>query len=521
NQTLLISKGFNGQAANGNAYDADVSDDGNFVVFTSNATNLLEQPTNATTSVFLYDRQADTITLVGKNANNEQIDSRADEPSISGDGRRIAYTTAATNLDVRDTNGRTDVYVYDSINNTTELVSVTLDNAAAGFSASSKPSLSYDGQFIAFRSSARNLVQVNWNNNADIFFRDMNSKTTTLISNSWDAGQTLNGNSDAPDLSPDGRYVTYTSQASNLVEHGHNSNNDGFIHDRLTGTTLLASKGNLGQSPAGNHVVMGVDRSANGRFFVFDSMAPNIVENDPNITLDHFLVDFDTNPVIAITAPGDNSTFVEDQLIAFTGSAQDQQDGDISANIQWSSDIDGALSSSTYLSVGTHVVSATITDTAGHTEQTAITLIIEEKAPEYCAASGIDSANQWIEQVEFASQQVQSGNNNGYLDNTGNAVIDLTKGENALKLTPGYSGKAYRKKWRVWIDINQDGTFTTDERIYNGRSRKTINSKLTIDSSALTGQTRMRVAMRWGKKPKACGTFEYGEVEDYTVNILP
>ncbi|NQZ10437.1 MAG: hypothetical protein HRT35_25065 [Algicola sp.] len=146
---------------------------------------------------------------------------------------------------------------------------------------------------------------------------------------------------------------------------------------------------------------------------------------------------------------------------------------------------------------------------------------IEEKALEYCAASGIDSANQWIEQIEFAGQQVQSGNNNGYLDNTGNAVIDLTKGENALKLTPGYSGKAYRKKWRVWIDINQDGTFTKNERVYNGRSRKTINSTLTIDSAALAGETRMRVAMRWGKKPKACGAFEYGEVEDYTVNILP
>lgn len=520
NETILVSLGTDGRGGDGYSTDADVSDDGNFVVFRSSSTNLTAEPTNTNMSVFLYDRTANTTTLVSKTAAGFEPNGNSLQPQISGNGQMISYVSYATNLDSRDTDTKTDIYAYDRIKDSTELVTVSSDGLGSGNNSSGAMSMSYDGKLIAYHTYASNIFANDYNAQFDIGLRDLNQQTTTRISVTHDASEADKGSS-FPSITADGRYIAYRSQATNLVENDTNGYTDGFVLDRQTGALKLASVGYTAELPNDYHVSQIPYLSANGRYFTFDSRASNMVLDDPNTSIDFFLVDYDTKPTIAITAPGDQTIFVEDQLISFVGTAQDQQDGDLSAAISWSSDIDGPLSASTLLSVGSHIITATVTDSGGYTVQATIALTIEPKPPEYCVASGSNASMEWIDQVEIGEYQAISGSNGGYLDNTSGEPIVLSKGETTLKLTPGFSGSRYREYWRIWIDLNQDGVFASDEKLYQGRSKRPLRSSFEIDSLALSGQTRMRVAMKYGSYPAACGNFTDGEVEDYTVDIQP
>ncbi len=112
-----------------------------------------------------------------------------------------------------------------------------------------------------------------------------------------------------------------------------------------------------------------------------------------------------------------------------------------------------------------------------------------------------------------------SGNNGGYADFTANTAIALARGSNAASLVPGFSTGAYSESWRIWIDFNHDSVFSDTEIVYSGASSGTLNPSIVVPTSAMSGPTRMRVSMMYGSAPSACGTFSYGEVEDYSVNI--
>lgn len=138
--------------------------------------------------------------------------------------------------------------------------------------------------------------------------------------------------------------------------------------------------------------------------------------------------------------------------------------------------------------------------------------------PEYCEAQGLRTNYEWIDAVEVNGVRVNSGNNNGYHDNT-NSSLSATAGSTTLiTLVPGFRWGSYTERWSVWVDYNNDGTFQNSERIVQNSSRGTINTNFVVPPQT-SGNLRMRVAMRWGSDPAACGNFTWGEVEDFTLQI--
>lgn len=140
--------------------------------------------------------------------------------------------------------------------------------------------------------------------------------------------------------------------------------------------------------------------------------------------------------------------------------------------------------------------------------------------PSYCSSAGNNASYEWIGQVDVGSFSNSSGSAT-YSDFT-NQTIELSTGDTAVTLTPEFSGSSYQEAWGIWIDLNGDGDFTdSGEAVFasNGSSSSAVSGTLTVPAGAPEGETRMRVVMRYNSEPQPCGSFSYGEVEDYTVNI--
>jgi Tol biopolymer transport system component len=172
-----------------------------------------------------------TTTRVSVDSDGAQANNSSFNPSLSADGRYIAFYSDASNLVAGDTNGTGDIFVRDTVDGTTTRVSVDSDEAQAN-SSSSTPALSSDGRYIVFSSSASNLVADDTNVNYDIFVRDTVLGTTTRVSVDSDGAQ-ANNSSFNPSLSADGRYIAFYSNASNLVADDTNGTPDIFIVDGL------------------------------------------------------------------------------------------------------------------------------------------------------------------------------------------------------------------------------------------------------------------------------------------------
>jgi hypothetical protein len=198
---------------------------------------------------------------------------------MSADGRFVAFASTATNLVAGDTNEGEDIFVRDRTAGQTTRVSVATGGAPADF-ASFSPSISADGRFVAFSSFAQNLVAGDTNLEQDVFVRDRATGQTTRVSVS-STGEQGNGFSDFPTISADGRLVMFISSASNLVPDDTNGAVDLFAHDLATGRTTRIDVGNQGQQ-ADNRVILTSAISADDRLVVFDSSATNLVANDAN-----------------------------------------------------------------------------------------------------------------------------------------------------------------------------------------------------------------------------------------------
>ncbi|TQV75506.1 choice-of-anchor B family protein [Aliikangiella marina] len=136
----------------------------------------------------------------------------------------------------------------------------------------------------------------------------------------------------------------------------------------------------------------------------------------------------------------------------------------------------------------------------------------------YCDASGNNASEEWIGNVEVGNFSNPSGSSQ-YSDFTAMSVA-MSIGNNAITLTPEFAGTSYNEYWKIWIDFDANGTFDASEEVFDsgGASSAIVNGNITIPSDA-AGSTRMRVAMRYNAAPSACGSFNYGEVEDYTVTF--
>lgn len=266
--------------ADARSYAPVISADARFVAFVSDATDVVPGDTNGVADIFLRDRQAGTTVRVsGANA-----DAPSDAPAISADGRYVAFTSEAA-LVRGDTNGMADVFIRDMRTGSLRRVNVSATGAQAD-ALTVSPTISGDGRFVAFTSEAA-LVPGDTNGVADVFLRDLRAGTTVRVSSAADGGQATGGGSYGPMMSADGRHVVFTSDATNLVAGDTNGVSDVFLRDLRAGTTVragLAADGGQADDGSYNGVVTG-----DGRYVAFASTAGNLVPGDTNGVADAFL----------------------------------------------------------------------------------------------------------------------------------------------------------------------------------------------------------------------------------------
>ena len=301
NTTTRVSVDSAGNQGNNDSNFPSISADGRFVAFTSLASNIVPGDTNNTGDIFVRDTLTNTTTLVSVDSAGNQGDSQSFTTSISADGRFVAFTSNSSNLVPGDTNRDSDIFVRDTLTNTTTLVSVdSAGNQADDFSYN--PSFSADGRFVAFNSLASNLVPGD-NYSFDIFVRDRITNTTTRVSVDSAGNHQRNSSSGSPSISADGRFVAFTTNAFNLVPGDTNSSRDIFVRDTLTNTTTNVSVDSAG-NPGGGRIP---SISADGRFVAFYSTSSNLVPGDTNNTDDIFVVDTRSTPNVINGTPGNDN----------------------------------------------------------------------------------------------------------------------------------------------------------------------------------------------------------------------
>lgn len=285
-----VSVDSNGQKPSwGDSRYPSISGDGRFVAFHSDV-NLASGVNDGNTHIFLRDRQTGITTRASVDSNGVQANESSFDAEISGDGHFITFYSFASNLVSSDTNHKIDVFVYDPQLGVTTRVSVG-SSGNEGNGDSRSPSISGNGRFVTFLSDADNLVSGDTNGSRDIFVHDRQTGITTRISVSSD-GVEGNGDSFQPAMSSDGRFVAFLSDADNLVSGDSNGKRDTFVHDRQTGQTMLVSITSAGVQA--NEHSYEPKISGDGRFVAFVSFADNLVSGDTNGQRDIFVRDQQT-----------------------------------------------------------------------------------------------------------------------------------------------------------------------------------------------------------------------------------
>jgi Tol biopolymer transport system component len=286
--TVRVNVGPGGVQANRGAANPVMSADGRYIAYESWSTNLVTGDTNNTGDVFVYDTLTATTVRASLGAGGAQSNGASMQASISNDGRYVAFNSVASNLVTGDTNLRIDTFRRDVVAGTTVRVSVTNAGAQANNTTlvEDAPSISADGRYVAFRSNATNLVAGDTNGSPDIFIRDLTLRTTARVSLT-NGGAQANSWSYVPFLSADGRYVAFQSVATNLVSGDTNAVADVFVRDRTAGTTTRESVSNAGAQ--GDAYSVAARISAGGLHVVFSALAGNLVSGDTNGTTDIFV----------------------------------------------------------------------------------------------------------------------------------------------------------------------------------------------------------------------------------------
>ena len=214
--TEIVSVDSKGDEGNGPSGDPAISGDGRFVVFRSRASDLVGKDTNGKWDIFMHDRKRGNTYRLSEKTNGRQANGHSDDPDISSDGKWVVFESKATNLVKGDTNGKKDIFIHDRVNGVTKLVSQKSNGGRAN-GGSSNPTVSGNGRFVAFESRARNLAGKDTNRAADIYVHDRKKKKTTRVS-MRNGGGLLNGGSWDPTISDNGRWVAFASASSQLVK---------------------------------------------------------------------------------------------------------------------------------------------------------------------------------------------------------------------------------------------------------------------------------------------------------------
>ncbi|MDQ2985992.1 MAG: calcium-binding protein [Armatimonadota bacterium] len=313
--TYRVSVGVLGSEPNNLSYGSVVSGNGRFVAFSSEASNLVPVDTNDFNDVFVYDRLLGTTERVSVSTSGLQGDDNSGSPTISYDGRYVSFQSSASGMIQGDTNEESDVFVYDRLTRETTRVSESSAGLQGNAGAYGGPGISPDGRVVVFTSFASNLVAGDTNGHSDVFIRDRATGQTSRISVS-NSGLQANSASYAfgSSASYDGRYIAFQSHATNLVAGDTNNHPDVFVRDVVGGTTVrvsLSSTNVQATQECQNPAI-----SYDGRFVAFETASDNMIQNDTNGGRDVFLRDTIANQTtrVSVGTGGIESNWAEDSF---------------------------------------------------------------------------------------------------------------------------------------------------------------------------------------------------------------
>ncbi len=291
-QTTRVSVSSSGAQGTGNAQLPSISGNGQLVAFMSDSLELLPGGTPQRFHIYVHDRLTAETARVSINAAGVPGNAASRQPSISADGSTVIFESSATDLVDGDTNSFVDVFVHDRVAGVTSRISVATDgtqgNGHSGGDVVSRPRISADGRFAAFQSLATNLVQDGGGSGSGIYVHDRQTASTTRVSVS-SAGAPAVGSSFQPSISADGRFVAFASTAVGLVVPDTNGSiADIFVHDRQTGQTGVVSVSSSGVQ--GNNFSNYPSISGDGRFVAFWTLSTNLVPFGPSGSVAHLFV---------------------------------------------------------------------------------------------------------------------------------------------------------------------------------------------------------------------------------------
>ena len=307
--TERINDGLGGTEANDESVPTDMTPDGRYIAFYSSATNLVPDDTNGPDytgrDAFVYDQVDDSIERVSISDDEQEAvgvggDNQSTGPSISDDGRFVAFSSTTTNLVAGDTNNATDVFVRDTVAQTTERVSIDSSGGQIDTGHADSAKISADGRYVLFSTPANDVVPGDTNGAWDLFLHDRQTGDTERI-NVDSAEAESQDEAGGGSITADGRYVAFSSSASDLVAGDTNGTYDVFIRDRQLGTTERVNVNDAGHEAfeipqvyfqgSGNGGI-----SDDGTAVAFDSVATNLIANDSNGFTDVFVRDLYGSP---------------------------------------------------------------------------------------------------------------------------------------------------------------------------------------------------------------------------------
>jgi len=385
--TFLVTTDRDGTPGDNASRSPSMSASGTRIVYSSWATNLVDNDTNGLPDIFLYDIPTGSTTLISQRSDGGASNGQSSQPAITADGSKIVYSSSATILVDNDTNGYADVFLYDVDTGNTVRVSVR-SNGAQGNANSNSAALSADGTRITFISRASNFVDGDSVGSADVFVHDTTDATTIRISAGSTAyssdisadgnrityytssgifafpatvylydmttsatipvsvgigGTPGDGSSYSPTISADGTKILFASEATNLIATDTNNRSDMFLYDATTGTIERISIG-LGASQSNGDSWSGAI-SDNGTKATFRSTSTNLVANDTNARVDLFVHDIargSTQRVSTSTTGTQSNGQVSESdlsadgsIITFDSDASDLASNDIGTVSTW------------------------------------------------------------------------------------------------------------------------------------------------------------------------------------------
>eukprot|EP01027_Heterolobosea_sp_BB2_P012457 GEZU01018055.1.p1 GENE.GEZU01018055.1~~GEZU01018055.1.p1 ORF type:complete len:468 (-),score=55.89 GEZU01018055.1:82-1485(-) len=272
-----------GHEAIENSFHPSISADGSLLVFHSRSSNLVPDTSSGPLprQIFLYNNTDGSLSLVSVNSKGEPGNADSVGAVISGDGSKVAFTSAASNLGSNDNNSKRDIYVRNLRDNTITSVSVSSKGQESDQDAGHL-ALSYDGRYVAYDTYNSALSNGDRNSERDVYVIDMQRGTTTPVSVS-SKGAHGNGISQRPSISADGRFIAFESTSTNLVDHDRDSDSDIYLRDTLLNITILVSSSSPSPSGKGNGPSSDASISPDGRYIAFASYATNWF---PGVTTD-------------------------------------------------------------------------------------------------------------------------------------------------------------------------------------------------------------------------------------------